>query len=166
MTINFRRARSTDLGAIVTIFNESVDLPINDEVELITPDSRRAWLAEFDDDFPLWVAESAGQVVAWCGLEPFYPHPAYRFAAEISIYVGRAAQGQGIGRCFLDLVDRQVHDHLPIKTIVAYIYRGNQASQHLFTTAGFTRWGQLHQIANLNGTFHDLLIYGKTYKKD
>lgn len=63
MTINFRRARSTDLGAIVTIFNESVDLPINDEVELITPDSRRAWLAEFDDDFPLWVAESAGQVV-------------------------------------------------------------------------------------------------------
>lgn len=166
MTINFRRARSTDLGAIVAIFNESVNLPINDEVELITPDSRRAWLAEFNDDFPLWVAESAGRVVAWCGLEPFYPHPAYRFSAEISIYVGRGVQGQGIGRRFLDLVDRQAHDHLPIKTIIAYIYRGNEASQHLFATAGFTRWGRLYQIANLNGKFHDLLIYGKTYEKD
>lgn len=53
MSITFRRARPDDLGAIVAIFNESVDLPINDEVELITPASRRDWLAEFTDDFPL-----------------------------------------------------------------------------------------------------------------
>lgn len=68
MSITFRRARPDDLGAIVAIFNESVDLPINDEVELITPASRRDWLAEFTDDFPLWVAEQDGRVVGWCGL--------------------------------------------------------------------------------------------------
>ncbi|MFQ9706962.1 MAG: N-acetyltransferase family protein [Limosilactobacillus pontis] len=163
MAINFRRARPDDLHAIVAIFNESVDLPINDEVELVTPASRREWLAAFNDDFPLWVAEQDKRVVAWCGLEPFYPHPAYRFTAEISIYVGRPAQGQGIGRRFLSLVDQQVQARLPIRTIVAYIYQGNQASQHLFATAGFTHWGRLHQVANLNGKFHDLLIYGKTY---
>lgn len=166
MTINFRRARPTDLAAIVAIFNESVALPINDEVELITPASRRKWLAEFTAAFPLWVAEEADQVVAWCGLEPFYQHPAYRFAAEISLYVGRAVQGQGIGRRFLELVDRQVREQLPIRTVIAYIYQENQASQHLFTKAGFNYWGRLHQIANLNGTFHDLLIYGKAYQKD
>lgn len=166
MSITFRHARPDDLGAIVAIFNESVDLPINDEVELITPASRRDWLAEFTDDFPLWVAEQDGRVVGWCGLEHFYPHPAYRFAAEISIYVSRSVQGQGIGRRFLNLVDRAVRARLPIRSIIAYIYRGNEASQHLFAKAGFTRWGQLHQIANLKGTFHDLLIYGKTYEKD
>ncbi|MFR0771817.1 MAG: N-acetyltransferase family protein [Limosilactobacillus pontis] len=70
MAINFRRARPDDLHAIVAIFNESVDLPINDEVELVTPASRREWLAAFNDDFPLWVAEQDKRVVAWCGLEP------------------------------------------------------------------------------------------------
>lgn len=75
MSITFRRARPDDLGAIVAIFNESVDLPINDEVELITPASRRDWLAEFTDDFPLWVAEQDGRVVGWCGLEHFSPPP-------------------------------------------------------------------------------------------
>ena len=163
MAITFRRAQSADLNKIVAIFNESVDLPINDEVELITPASRQEWLASFNDDYPLWVAEDNGNVLAWCGLEPFYPHPAYRFSAEISIYVGRVAQHQGLGRRFLNFVDQQVQTGLPIKTDVAYIYQGNQPSQKLFSSAGFTYWGTLHHIATLNDHLYDLLIYGRTY---
>lgn len=163
MAIIFRRAQPADLNKIVAIFNESVDLPINDEVELITPESRREWLASFNDDYPLWVADDGGNVVAWCDLEPFYPHPAYRFSAEISIYVGQAAQHQGLGRRFLAFVDQQIRTGLLIKSVVAYIYQGNQPSQGLFKAAGFTYWGTLRHIATLNDRLHDLLIYGRTY---
>lgn len=163
MAITFRQAQPADLNKIVAIFNESVDLPVNDEVELITPASRQEWLASFNDDYPLWVAEDNRNVLAWCGLEPFYPHPAYRFSAEISIYVGQVAQHQGLGRRFLNFVDQQVQTSLPIKTVVAYIYQENQPSQKLFSSTGFTYWGTLHHIATLNDRPHDLLIYGRTY---
>ncbi|MGN1283236.1 MAG: GNAT family N-acetyltransferase [Limosilactobacillus sp.] len=163
MTVVFRRARKTDLAKIVAIFNESVSLPINDEVELVTPESRRKWLNAFDDEHPLWVAVDDNEVVAWCGLEPFYPHPAYRASAEISIYVSKSAQQQGIGRRFLALVDQWARTHAATKTIVAYIYQGNKASQRLFASSGFEYWGTLHNIAMLNGKLHSLLIYGQTY---
>lgn len=163
MAITFRLARATDLAKIVAIFNESVNLPINDEVELVTPESRRDWLDAFDDDHPLWVAVADDEVVAWCGLEPFYPHSAYRASDEISIYVSRSAQHQGIGHRFLDLVNQWARTHATTKTIVAYIYQENEASQRLFAASGFEYWGTLHNIAILNDELHSLLIYGRTY---
>lgn len=165
MPLVFRRACPSDLTAIVDIFNESVALPVNDEVEVITPASRHEWLTSFNDDYPLWVAVQNEQIVAWCGLQQFYPHPAYRFSAEISLYVAKSAQHQGIGRRFLAFVDRQIKDHLSIKTVVAYIYQDNLPSIHLFSTAGFTSWGRLYQITTLNHHSYDLLIYGRTYEK-
>lgn len=163
MSINFRHARPADLPAIMEIFNESADLPVNDEVELVTPDSRQSWFSSFNDRFPIWVAENASGVIAWCALEPFYHHPAYRFSAEISLYVSQSVQRQGIGKQFLDFVDHQVRNNLTIKTIIAYIYQGNLPSQSLFIKAGYQKWGQLKQVAVLKQRAYSLLIFGKTY---
>lgn len=157
-----RLARQEDLPAIVTIFNESAALPVNDEKELISVKSRQSWFDQFDSQHPLWVVVQNGEVVAWCGLEAFYHHPAYRYSAEISIYVANRAHRQGIGRKLLTFVDQQA-PVLNLHTIIAYIYQPNIASQHLFEKAAYQYWGQLKEISRLNHHFHSLEIYGKNF---
>lgn len=50
--------------------------------------SSRAWL----------VAEEDGEVVGYAYAAPFHPRAAYRWSAEISIYLAPDARGRGIGK--------------------------------------------------------------------
>lgn len=155
-----RRAQPNDLTTIVAIFNESAHLPVNDESELISVASRRQWFTQFDDHHPLWVACQDQQVIGWCSLEPFYPHKAYRYSAEISIYVAKQAHRTGVGQKLLKNADKAAHK-LNLHTIIAYIYQDNIASQRLFSKANYHHCGQLPEISNLNHRFHSLEIYYK-----
>lgn len=157
-----RNAQKEDLPRIVQIFNESAALPVNDENELVSVASRQQWFAQFDAVHPLWVAVIGQQVVGWCGLEPFYPHPAYRFSAEISIYVAQCAHRHGVASALLKTADQFAAAH-EYKSLVAYIYEQNYGSQRLFAKTGYAHWGQLHNISTVNNQLHSLEIYGKNF---
>lgn len=157
-----RNAQKEDLPRIVQIFNESATLPVNDESELVSVESRQQWFAQFDTAHPLWVALIDKQVVGWCGLEPFYPHPAYRFSAEVSIYVAQSAHRRGTASALLKTADQFAATY-GYKSLVAYIYQQNYGSQQLFAKAGYAHWGQLHNISTINHQLHSLEIYGKNF---
>lgn len=159
-----RRAQATDRPAIIAIFNQAVRAGIGtDESAPVTVANRQDWFAQFDHRHPLWVITAADTVVGWCALEHFYPHPAYRDSAEIAIYIHQAFQRRGLGRLLLNYVDQQVNEHLHFKTVVAYIYERNHASQCLFASAGYENWGQLPAIARVNGEYRKLMIFGRHY---
>ncbi|MDD1405819.1 GNAT family N-acetyltransferase [Limosilactobacillus reuteri] len=44
---------------------------------------------------------------------------------------------QHLGRDLLTYAQKQIEDHLDIRTVIAYIYIENQASYHLFTSCGY-----------------------------
>ncbi len=77
------------------------------------------------------------QVIAWCALEYFYPHLAYDHSAQIAIYIYEDYRQQHLGRDLLIYAQKQIEDHLDIRTVIAYIYIENQASYHLFTSCGY-----------------------------
>ena len=86
--LSFRRATPNDLPRIVTIYNSAVPShDITDDEMSITVDSRQEWLNHFNDRFPIWVVISDSTIIGWCSLGQFYPHQAYQFSAEISIYL-------------------------------------------------------------------------------
>ena len=110
-----------------------------------------------------WVVDSDGKVSGWCALEYFSTHPAYTDTAEIAIYIHHGAHRQGLGRRLLAFADHQIKEELHFKTVVAYIYERNQASQGLFKQSGFEYWGHLPAIAKVAGEYRELKIYGKNY---
>lgn len=161
----FRIAHREDLPTIIEIFNQSVVAgDINDETKPVSSDDRQAWFNQFDRRHPIWVVvDQWQQIIGWVSLEQFYDHPAYDHSAEISIYLDQKHQGQGIGQLMIEYVDQRIEQSLDLKTVIAYIYERNQASQHLFAKCGYEHCGTLPQIAYLNGEFRSLEIYCKHY---
>ena len=118
--LSFRRATPNDLPRIVTIYNSAVPShDITDDEMPITVDSRQEWLNHFNDRFPIWVVISDSTIIGWCSLGQFYPHQAYQFSAEISIYLASDTQGRGYGKQILNFIDQQITDNLDIKTVIA-----------------------------------------------
>ena len=87
MDYQIRLATIDDLPAIVDIFNQAIPLQVNDESAPIEVADRREWFLQFDSTHPIWVATVNEQVIAWCALEYFYPHPAYDHSAQIAIQI-------------------------------------------------------------------------------
>lgn len=165
MSITIRRAEIKDLPTIVKIYNQAVvDGIATDDDQPITANDRQDWFNQFNDHYPIWVAENfPGNICGWCDLAPFEDHHVYDQSAELSIYIDKDAQRQGIGQAFLKHIDSVIAAGLAFKTIVAYIYERNLPSQKLFAKCGYQHWGQLKNIAYVNNELRSLEIYGKNY---
>lgn len=99
-----RDVEAADLPAIVDIYRYEVRERAA-TFELEPPDA-----AEFEAriaavrgyGLPWRVAELDGRVVGYAYLSPFRLRPAYRYCAELSVYVAGDAQRRGIGRALMD----------------------------------------------------------------
>ena len=71
-----------------------------------------------------------------------------------------AAQRRGVGRQLLDHAI-ELGPGLGISTLLAFTFAHNVPSVGLFKSAGFQTWGELPQVARLDGVARDLLILGR-----
>src|SRR5690242_18607909 len=98
MTVSIRSATRNDSAAIAAIYGAhvregyatfEVDPPGADEfARRIESRPRLPWL----------VSEQAGSVVGFAYASRFKERAAYRWTAEVTVYLAPAAQGQGVGR--------------------------------------------------------------------
>lgn len=129
----------------------------------ITTTDRENWFQSFTPTHPLWVIKGDdGKMLGWVGLEPFYGRPAYEHTAEVSIYLDQNARHSGVGALTMHFVIEQL-PRLGITALVAYIFAHNQASLCLFKKFGFTQWGFLSQVAELDSVPRDLVIMGRRF---
>ncbi len=88
----------------------------------------------------------------------FRPRPAYGGTRETSIYLHRAARGQGLGRrLYADLLDRLRGDGIHL--VVAVIAQPNPASVALHEALGFQLVGTLSEIGEKFGRYVDTRWY-------
>ena len=100
--VSIRPATPDDAAAICTIYNQGIEDRIATlETELRTPEERRQWLGARGPRHPVVVATTDGQVVGWGSLNAFNPRPADDNVADLSVYVGRAWRGRGVGKARL-----------------------------------------------------------------
>lgn len=163
--ITIRDAKPTDLPEIVAIYNSTVQgRMVTADTEPVTVESRQDWFSSHSPEKrPLWVAVEADKVVAWISFKSFYGRPAYDHTAEIAIYLHEAYRGQGIGRQLLEYVIR-LSPNLKIKTLLGFVFAHNAPSLGLFGKAGFTIWGHLPKVAEIDEKEYDLLILGLRLK--
>jgi phosphinothricin acetyltransferase len=116
--------------------------------------------ATFEVATPSWDAFDAGKlpgmrlvavdeadlVVGWVAASAVSSRPAYRGVVEHSVYIDRAARGNGIGRLLLDAFIAAA-ENAGIWTIQSSIFPENVASLRLHEGAGFRVVGRRERIA-------------------
>ena len=96
-----RPARLDDLPRLTEIYNHYiVHTPITFDIDPVTVEDRRPWLAQFAESGPhrLFVAELDGAVVGYAGSHHFRTKRAYDTTVEPTIYCAPESTGRGFGR--------------------------------------------------------------------
>jgi len=157
-----RLATASDAEAICRIYNQGIEDRIATlETELRTPDERRQWLAARSPRHPVIVAENAqGEVVGWGSLNVFNAREAYRFVADISVYVDRAWRGKGVGSALLARLAELGREH-GFHKLVLSAFPFNAGGMALYSRHGFRTVGIYEQQGLLDGKWVDTIVMEK-----
>jgi L-amino acid N-acyltransferase YncA len=107
---------------------------------------------------PFIVAEADGAVSGFAYLSPYHERSAYRFTAEISVYVAAEARGGGLGRA---LMERLLADgaEAGVREVIAIIgVTGDPASIELQRAFGFEDAGLLRGVGFKHGRWYDTVL--------
>jgi phosphinothricin acetyltransferase len=155
MSIDIRPATPYDAAAIAAVYRPYVvDSVISFETE--APDAGEiARRMSSLPRLPWLVAERAGQVVGYAYGSAHRARAAYRWAADVSVYLAPGEGGQGVGRA---LYDRLLGLLLGLGYVRAYagIALPNPASVGLHESLGFTLVGVYRQVGYKHGGWHDV----------
>lgn len=158
-----RFAKPQDLPQIVEIYNQSIpNKQATADLQPVTVADRQAWFdAHNPDKRPLVVAENAhGDMLGWASLSDLYARPAYHISSEISVYVDKAAKGQGVGRVLTNYL-LELAPSCGVRQVVALIFGHNQPSLTMFGKLGFEQWGKYPQVCDMDGFIADVMILGR-----
>jgi phosphinothricin acetyltransferase len=182
-----RVATASDAEAICRIYNQGIEDRIATlETEPRTPDERRQWLASRGARHPVIVAEpieglSAEQepgrarlspppaqaglkvpatIVGWASLNVFNAREAYRFVADVSVYVERGWRGQGVGRVLLEKLTELGRTH-GFHKLVLSAFPSNAGGMALYAKSGFRTVGIYHEQGQLDGKWVDTIVMEK-----
>ncbi|RIY33358.1 hypothetical protein CKF54_03000 [Psittacicella hinzii] len=164
MSYKFILASKEMLARIVEIYNQSIACrTVTADLTEVTVEQRQAWFDFHLEqvNYPIWVVvdTTTEEIVGWFTLSPFYGRIAYRTTAEISIYLDDKVKGKGLAGQIVTFVKDKMPE-IGLQTLLAFVFKGNQASVKAFTKLGFTIWGDLPNIANMETHLESLLIMG------
>jgi len=152
----------TDLEAVNEIYNQAVRAKFSTaHTRPITMEQRLAWFREHElDDFPVYVWEDKAVIAAWISLSPYRKgRKALSRTAEISYYVHSEYHHRGIGTELMKFAIKKAGD-LGFKTLIAILLEPNTASIALLNKFGYTKWGDMPAVAEIDGGEYNHLYYG------
>jgi phosphinothricin acetyltransferase len=153
-----RPASTQDAADIARIYNQGIeDRLATLETELRTPDERAQWLAAKSSRHPVIVAEDDGAVAGWASLNVFNAREAYRFVADISVYVERGWRGKGVGGVLLARLIELAREH-GFRKLVLSAFPFNQAGMALYEKFGFRTVGIYCEQGMLDGAWVDTIV--------
>lgn len=98
-----------------------------------------------------------GAVAGWVAVSAVSSRAAYAGVVEHSVYVHRAARGQGVARALLRALIAST-DAAGIWTVQAGIFPENRASLALHQGAGFRVIGTRERVGRLRGVWRDVVL--------
>lgn len=126
--------------------------------------------ASFETEVPDWetwdsahlekcrlVTETEGEVLGWAALSPVSRRQVYRGVAEVSVYVGSAARGRGVGS---DLLGALIacSETSGFWTLQTSIFPENESSVALHAKHGFRQIGIRERIGSHHGRWRDTVL--------
>jgi phosphinothricin acetyltransferase len=112
-------------------------------------------IAHLSQSHAFLVADDGGAIVGYAYSAPYRERAAYRWSAEVSVYVHADARGQGVGRRLYDaLLDQMRRQGL--RVAIAGVTQPNPASMALHHRCGFRTVGVFERIGYKNGAWRDV----------
>jgi len=109
------------------------------------------------------VAIENGDVIGWAALIPVSGRCVYAGVAEVSVYVGNAHRGKGIGKLLLDhLISESERNNL--WTLQAGIFPENNSSLKIHERVGFRKIGLRERIGKMKGVWRDTVLLERRSK--
>lgn len=108
--------------------------------------------------YPWLVAEDLGRVVGYAYASPYRDRAAYRWAADVTIYLAPEYQGRGIGRDLYEALFELLATQ-GVRIACAGIALPNEASVALHVKLGFQLVGIYRRIGWKLGAWHDVAWY-------
>lgn len=147
-----------------------------DTVCLIYKQGIDTGIATFQTELPTWEnwderhltygrlgAFKKDHLRGWCTLSSVSSRCNYKGVAEVSVYVHKDFQHQGIGHILLNALIEESEQN-GIWTLQSSIFTENNASIELHTKCGFRVVGTREKIGLLNGIWKDNLIMERRSK--
>lgn len=116
-----------------------------------------SWTAGKRPDCRLVAKSAANEIIGWAALSPTSKRAVYAGVAEVSVYVGEAGRGQGVGKALLQALV-EASEAAGVWTLYASIFPENEASVHIHKQCSFRIIGQRERIAQLDGIWRDTVI--------
>ncbi len=154
------RIRSADSGrdaaACAAIYAPHVEGgPTSFEERAPSPAEMAARIERTVATHPWLVAEDGGEVVGYAYACRHRERPAYRWAADVSVYVAEGHRGQGLGPALYEALFAQLRGQ-GFQVACAGITLPNEASVALHERFGFERSGLYPRIGWKAGAWRDV----------
>lgn len=158
--MNIRPCQQQDVRSICDIYNHYVDNSIAtfEEVHVTEQEMQRRISAGMES-FPWLVCVVDDQVVGYAYASKWQGRSAYRYSAEVTVYVrhGEARRGYGRG-LYAELLDRLAGTY---HAIIAGISLPNESSARLHETFGFEKVAHLREVGRKFGRWIDVGYWQK-----
>lgn len=156
MTERVRSVTRGDASAIHAIYTPIVAATaISFETVPPTVDEIAERIEHTTATHPWLVLERDERITGYGYAAPFHPREAYRWTAEVSVYVAEAARGAGAGRTLLRAVLAELTEG-GFRNAMARIALPNDASVKLFESEGFAAIGIARAVGFKLDRWHDV----------
>ena len=154
MSVEVRDLRPGDWPEVARIFEEGIATG-NATFETEVP-PWEAWDAAHLGEHR-FVAERGGRVCGWIAAAPVSARCCYAGVAELSVYVGEEARGQGVGRALLAALIAS-SERAGVWTLQTGVFPENAPSLALLRRFGFRAVGTQERIGRLHGIWRDVVL--------
>ncbi len=154
--MNIRPATLNDAAQIAEIYNYYI---LNShqtfETDPLTGEEMEKRIMEISEQYPYLVAEENDEIVGYAYAARFRFREAYKYSAEVSIYVKNETKQKGIGtemylKLFKELAETDIH------ALVAGISLPNEAGIRFHERLGFSKVAHFKEIGYKLGRWVDV----------
>ncbi len=151
-----RDATPADAAACAAIYAPYVtDTAITFETEPPTVEQMAARIETASKTYAWLVLEDGGRVVGYAYGGRFHARPAYRWAAEVSVYLQTGRRRTGGGRALYAALLARLRER-GFRIAIAGMTLPNEASVGLHEALGFEQVGTYRRIGYKLGRWHDV----------
>lgn len=156
MTLRF--AAPEDVSALLSIYERYISTPITFEYTLPSLEEFARRVASVQTFYPYLVAEENGELLGYAYAHRIAERAAYRWGAELSIYLRPDAVRRGLGKQLYQSLFALLRLQ-GVRTVYGLVASPNPASEGLHRSLGFHRMGVQRNAGYKNGRWVDLIWF-------
>jgi len=156
MTLRF--AVPSDAPTLLSIYQQSIPTTVTFEYELPSQEEFVRRITTMSAVYPYLVLEEDGQVLGYAYAHQIGERTAYRYGAELSIYLDQRQKGRGLGKRLYGVLIHLLRLQ-GVRTVYGLVASPNPASEALHQTLGFHVMGIQSKAGYKNGQWIDLIWY-------